>query len=83
MTESVYGVALFHTNSAALRAEKILLRAGFTIKLIPVPRSLSSDCGVAMRFDPDAETRIRETLEASGVPVESFHSKESITDGEN
>ena len=71
--ESVYGVVLFHTNSAVLKAEKILLREGFTIKLIPVPRRLSSDCGIALRFDKSAETRVREILETTGVPIDSIH----------
>jgi hypothetical protein len=72
--ESAYGVALFHTNSAVLRAEKIMLREGFKIKLIPVPRDLSSECGIALRFDRIDEPRIREILETSGVSFESIHS---------
>ena len=75
--ENVYSVALFHTNSAVLRAEKILLREGFTIKLIPVPRHLSSDCGIALRFDRNAETRVSEILETVGVSVSSIHALET------
>ena len=71
--ESVYSVLLFHTNSAVLRAEKILLRENFIIKLIPVPRQLSSDCGIALRFDRSLETHVRKTLEAAGVPIDSCH----------
>ena len=71
--ENAYGVALFHTNSAVLRAEKILLREDITLKLIPVPRHLSSDCGIALRFDLSDETRVREILEAAGVPFDSIH----------
>ena len=74
--ENAYSVALFHTNSAVLRAEKILQRESFTIKLIPVPRHLSSDCGIALRFDRNDETRVRETLEAAGVSVDSIHALE-------
>ena len=74
--ENAYGVVLFHTNSAVLRAEKILLREGLAIKLIPVPRHLSSDCGIALRFDSSAETRVREALEAAGVPINLIHSLE-------
>jgi len=70
---NAYGVALFHTNSAVLRAEKILLREDITLKLIPVPRHLSSDCGIALRFDLSDETRVREILEAAGVPFDSIH----------
>lgn len=45
------GVILFHTTSSALRAEKVLQKQGLTVKLIPTPRELSSDCGIAMRFE--------------------------------
>jgi len=71
--ENVYSVVLFHTNSAALRAEKILQREGFTIKLIPVPRQLSSDCGIALRFNRSDETPVREILDTASVPIDSIH----------
>ena len=74
--ENVYSVVLFHTNSAALRAEKILQREGFTIKLIPVPRQLSSDCGIALRFYRSDETPVREILDTAGVPIDSIHAIE-------
>ena len=72
-SEIAYSVALFHTNSAVLRAERILMAEDLTIKLIPVPRHLSSDCGIALRFDQSVETRVRETLEAAGVQIDSIH----------
>ena len=34
---SEYGVVLFHTTSSAFRGEKVLQRAGLTVKLIPTP----------------------------------------------
>jgi hypothetical protein len=40
---------LFHTSSHAIRAEKILKQAGINCRLTPVPRHLSSDCGVCIR----------------------------------
>jgi len=43
-------VALFHNSSSAIRAEALLKRAGMQPRLIPTPRELSSDCGVALRF---------------------------------
>ena len=57
-------VVLFHTISAALRAEKLLLATGWPIQLIPTPRQFSSDCGVALRFEtvrrPEVERRLAE-----------------------
>lgn len=45
-----YAVILVNSTSHALKIEKILLSQGLTCKLIPVPRHLSSDCGVCVRI---------------------------------
>jgi len=48
--EDPFGVVLFESVSHALRAEKIIKAENIPCKLIPVPRQLSSDCGVCLRF---------------------------------
>jgi hypothetical protein len=48
--EDPFGVVLFESVSHALRAEKIIKAENILCKLIPVPRQLSSDCGVCLRF---------------------------------
>jgi len=51
MKAPVYGYVLFHTSAAAFRAEKLSVTAGIPgARLVPTPRELSSDCGVALRF---------------------------------
>lgn len=69
---SSYGVALFHTTSAALRAEKVTQRAKLTVKLIPTPRQYSSDCGIALRFDWAEAACVQELLAAAGVDVDQI-----------
>ncbi len=66
---SEYGVILFHTTSAALRAEKVLQRAGLTVKLIPTPREFSSDCGIALRFPWPETEQARAALDAAHVEI--------------
>lgn len=61
------GVVLFHTNSAALRAEKVLQRAGLVVKLIPTPREFSSDCGIALQFEWKEVERVQALLDAARV----------------
>jgi len=48
-----YDVILFKAVSYALKAEKILKKEGLPHKLIPVPKHISSDCGVCIRFEPE------------------------------
>ena len=45
-----YAVILIDSTSHALRIEKLLGSQGLVCKLIPVPRHLSSDCGVCVRI---------------------------------
>lgn len=69
---SEYGVVLFHTTSAALRAEKMAQRARLTVKLIPTPREFSSDCGIALRFAwADAE-QTASLLRASRLEIDDL-----------
>lgn len=56
------GVVLFESVSHALRAEKLVKAAHIACKLIPVPRHLSSDCGVCLRFNTDAKDQVENIL---------------------
>ena len=69
-----YSVVLFHTNSSALRAEKVLLKEQISNKLIPTPREFSSDCGIALRFAQNEESRVRELLASAGVEISAIRS---------
>lgn len=68
-----YGVVLFHTTSAAMRAEKLLIKAGFSIKLIPTPRQFSSDCGIALRFDLAQRQAIESALNSINVETAGIY----------
>jgi hypothetical protein len=68
-----YGVVLFYTTSAAMRAEKVLKKAEISVKLIPTPRELSSDCGIAMRFSWAQVENVRNSLDSAGVEVAGIH----------
>ena len=50
MTQSQYAVILVYSTSHAMRIERLLNGEKIECKLIPVPRQLSSDCGVCVRF---------------------------------
>jgi len=68
-----YGVVLFHTTSAVMKAEKLLLKKGVSIKLIPVPREFSSDCGLSLRFDWDQRDTVAAELTTAGVESMGIH----------
>ena len=66
-------IFLFHASAHAIRAEKVLQRAGVACKLIPVPRHLSSDCGVCLRVARRDQDAAREALAAARVEVAATH----------
>ncbi|MCU0821911.1 MAG: DUF3343 domain-containing protein [Spirochaetes bacterium] len=59
-----YYVILYKSVSQALLSEKLLKSAGIPFKLIPVPKNISSDCGVCIRFLQEDRARIEEALSA-------------------
>jgi len=68
-----YGVVLLYSTSAAIRAEKLTQEAGLKVKLIPVPRQLSSDCGISLRFEWDQADAVRSVLEEKGMEIQGIH----------
>ena len=65
-----YGIVLLPSTSHAVRAEKVLNAAGISCRLIPVPRHLSSDCGLALCFDWQEREQVAEALRAAKVDYE-------------
>lgn len=55
-------VILFKAVSYALKAEKILKQEGLPFKLIPVPKNISSDCGVCLLIAANVKEKIVATL---------------------
>lgn len=60
-----YAVVLVDSASHAMRIEKLLVSRGLGCKLIPVPRHLSSDCGVCVRIKADEMPAIHELLRSN------------------
>jgi hypothetical protein len=68
-----YAVILVYSTSHAIRAERLLHQAGIESKLIPVPRYLSSDCGVCLRIAQTDRDAAQEALQESGIEIEGVH----------
>ena len=66
-------VVSFHTTAEAMATEAACRRLGLEGKLISVPRSVTSDCGLAWSAPPELEARLREVLAEGGVEPAGFH----------
>jgi hypothetical protein len=71
-------VAIFNSVHRVMKAEKLLKEDKLPIMLIPAPRALSSDCGLAIRYSDQDRERVESLLaSASLVPVEIYQLRES------
>lgn len=58
---------LFTNTREVIKAERILLRYGVAVRVIPVPRSISSECGMALDLPRPDRDRCLSLLENEGV----------------
>ena len=66
-------ILIFRGTHQVLSAEKRLKRGGVPLRLIPVPRRLTSDCGLAIRIPLDQRDRAREILSGARLLPVSAH----------
>lgn len=66
----------FHSTYHALNFEKALKSVNMEVKLIPVPRDLSSSCGSAAKFNCQDYTHIQRLVEDHGIEVDEMHERE-------
>jgi hypothetical protein len=66
-------VAIFHSIHRVLRAEQLLKQQKLEFLLIPVPRKLTSDCGLALRIAPaNLAAVLAELARADLLPPELY-----------
>jgi hypothetical protein len=67
-----YAVILVYSTSHAIRIEKLLQERKVGSKLIPVPRQLSSDCGVCVRIARDEIEAARAVILAARIEIQDI-----------
>jgi Fe-S oxidoreductase len=66
-------VVTFNATHYALKAERVLKKAKYNVKLIPVPRQFSSNCGLALQFNCAARDDVVRIFEEQHVKVHGIH----------
>lgn len=67
------GVVSFYASEHAMRGERVLQRAGLHARLVPGPREVSPNCGVAVAFDWDEEPDVVRALTGAKIRFEAIH----------
>ena len=78
------GVVTFFSSHHAVQAETVLKEAKYDVALIPGPKEISPNCGVALQFDYDTKDEVEALLKEKGVKYEAVHlykkTKKSLLD---
>ena len=74
------GLISFFSSFHAVRAETVLKGGGFSTRLVPGPKELTPNCGVALRFDYDERDRVLVVLAEAHVRIEAVHAYRPRTD---
>ena len=77
------GYVTFHSVSDSLAFERALKDSGLDVQLVPVPREISSSCGVAALFPEEREHEIRAFIEERGLEVDGIHLLEQGAKGKS
>lgn len=66
-------IGIFRSIHFVLKAEKALKKRGIGVETIPVPRQISSDCGIAISFSVDDIGDVRELLTAKKYRLDGIY----------
>jgi len=72
----VHCLATFGVTSMALLFERTCRKKGIPAKVVPVPRKLSSSCGLACEFPCESGEEVRAICAEKKIDVESYHQLE-------
>lgn len=68
-----FAVITFYSTHFALKSEKILQNLNYDFKLIPIPREISSNCGLAVKIKTQEKDEIEDILKNHNVEIENIH----------
>lgn len=71
-------VITFRSTHEALRAEKVLRSAGLKVTVMPTPKSIKADCGIALRVGASEADASKASLEQAGLGSAGFHNYEGL-----
>ena len=70
-------VAIFSSIHYVLKAEQLLKAGNIPLDVVPVPREISGDCGMAITFAPAQLAAVQGILAAAGIAIARIFCKEA------
>jgi hypothetical protein len=73
MTGQADAVIIVYSTNHAVHIEKLLKGRGVACKLIPVPRHISSDCGVCLRIGQADIGTAEQVVQTAGIEIQGIY----------
>lgn len=73
MSQQEIGVVTFFSSQHAIRAEDALKAKGYKVSLMPGPKDISPNCGVALQFEAPYKDEVESVLKEADVLFEAVH----------
>jgi len=67
------GVITFFSSQQVMRAEKVLKDNDYKVLLVPGPREISPNCGVALCFDYNKRNEVKKLMDKEKLIYENIH----------
>lgn len=67
-------ILIFESIHKVLKAEKLLLENKFSLEIIPIPKDLSSNCGISIKIEKKTNNidSLKEILENNRIDSKMF-----------
>ncbi|MCL4499840.1 MAG: DUF3343 domain-containing protein [Chloroflexi bacterium] len=66
-------IVTFPSTHAAMKAERTLAEKKVPIVMIPVPRFITADCGIALRFPAEKRDEVEQALNRAAVDFKRIY----------
>ena len=72
MKTEVFGLLALESTNVVMKLEKELLEKGMRIRIIPVPKEVTANCGLSIKFLLEEFEEIRAHLEITKIAGEYY-----------
>lgn len=72
MRTQIFGLLALESTNVVMKLEKELLEKGLEVRVIPVPKEVTANCGLSIKFNLEDIEAVRLILEETGICGEYY-----------
>lgn len=72
MRKTIFGLIALGSTNVAMKLEKELLEDGVEVRIIPVPKEITANCGLSVMFPLEEIERVRKRLVEGEVEAKLY-----------